>query len=280
MIFEKNRNRIIAGICALFMVLTFMISTFSVSAKTNESRVESSYGLGNITEYGFCFDEVGYLSAEDTKKIAEILNEYGKKCDIQIGALLMEKENNEDTLKYADYVMDNNDWGFAKDTNRALLFVYSPSDTTFGFATESGVIATFNDASLQTIVKSMSSDLKSDNYIKAFETLGQKVYDRYNTVNNKKNNDFMLKMLICVVLGLVAGGATVATMVSGMKTVRYNNSANAYESGQGLILHRKSDYFTHKNLTRTKIQHESSSGTSTHTSSSSGHTHGGIGGKL
>ena len=81
---------------------------------------------------------------------------------------------------------------------------------------------------------------------------------------------------LCLIIGIIAGGITVAIMATGMRSVRAQISAAEYVDQGSLELTRQEDRYLYQTVTR-RAKPKNNSGTHT---GSSGRSHGGGGGKF
>lgn len=83
-------------------------------------------------------------------------------------------------------------------------------------------------------------------------------------------------LVICIIIGIVIGGITVAVMSGGMKSVRAKGSAADYVNHESLVLTRQEDRFLYQTVTR-RDKPKSNGGSHI---GSSGRSHGGGGGRF
>lgn len=108
-------------------------------------------------------------------------------------------------------------------------------------------------------------------------------YDDYEPVHKEPERDPVKTLLVCLLIGAVAGLIVVLVMKGQLKSVRRQSGADRYIDPAGLQLTVRTDTFLYQNVTKRPKPQESSSGRSGGGGfhrSSSGRSHGGGGGRF
>ena len=244
----------------------------------------------------------GNLLSESEEDALEIkLANLSEKYSFDIVALTVSSLDGKSAMEYADDYYDYN--GYRNDG--CLLLISTDRD--WWISTKGFGITAITDYGIDVIEQEVIHPyFGDDNWSGGFnkyadvvedfvvQAKGAEAYDTNNfytndsgyTYKNKKSffgkydvdaADIVISLIVALIIALV-----IAKIVKGnYKPVRFKASASDYLVDGSLHLTDEYDRFLYSNVSKTKIETESSSGggSSTHTSSS-GSTHGGGGGKF
>ncbi len=239
-------------------------------------------------------DDADLLTASEKDELIDRLDRVSKKrkCDVVI--VTSRSLGGESAQDYADDYFYNNGYGMGDDKDGILLLV-SMEDRDWYMSTSGFGIDAFTDAGMEYMSRQFLPDLTSGDYYKAFETftdlsddyLAQarkgKPYDEGN-LPKKPFNPFLL--LGDFGAAFLASFFMAGNQKSKLKSVRRKTRAGVYMVKGSLDLEDAADIFV-TSRTSSRVIHRDDDdfrdhgpgGSSTHIGSS-GHVHGGMGGKF
>ena len=158
-----------------------------------------------------------------------------------------------------------------------MLVLYKPGEAgnrEIHITTHGRGLSAFNDVVCDNIIDSMIDDLKNENYASAFNTyadLGEKYL---------KPHVSFIWLLMCIVIGMLAGFIIIKSIAGKNKSVRMQTNATAYTRAGSMVVTGSVDNFIGRRVYSTpkpkRDDSDSSGGSQSHTSSS-GRSHGGSG---
>ena len=270
-----NKNKGLKRLTALIVaILTFTIVAASAFADDRMPRV---------------YDASGTLKENQVTELTTRLDSISTKYNVDVNLAIFQTmpDGYSDMEVLADQVYEQFNYGIGSNHDGLVLVLVLQSHK-WQISTEGYGITAFTDAGIKYIGEQMTPYLKESNYYKAVTTYADladdfiskakagKPVDKGNLP--KKAFNFRFTAFLSVVIGLVLAGIVVFAMLSKLKSVHLQASADFYTKEGSLNLTANRDTFLFVNVSRTKREKQSSSGgSSTHTSSS-GRTHGGGGG--
>jgi len=123
-----------------------------------------------------------------------------------------------------------------------------------GEAIDSGDIDDIGDA--------IVSDLSDGNYAAAFDEFADQCDYYLGGFINGFPFNFGKNLLICLVIGIIAGVVVAFILKGQLKTVRKQNQANVYVKPGSLQISVRRDLFLYRNVERRKKESSQSSGSS------------------
>ena len=257
---------------------------------------------GFADEYDRVSDLAGVLTKAEEYDLQERLDEISIRQKMDVTLVVTPDLGGYDRVSdYAENIYESCKFGYGKEKDGILLLI-SMEDRDWYIDTHGFGITAFTDAGIEYIGEAMTPDLADGDYAQAFETYASLCDDfitRARNGNPYDNEDFSEEKMpvmwipLSILIGAGLAGVVVGSMVSGMKTVRPQATANSYVKKGSFHLNASRDLFLYHTIARTAKPkdsktfgggaHNSSSGTmhgsSTHRSAS-GSTHGGQGGKF
>lgn len=259
---------------------------------------------GFADEYYRVNDLVGVLTEAEENDLLERLDEISvrQKMDVTL-VVAPDLDGYDRVADYAENLYESCKFGYGEEKDGILLLI-SMEDRDWYIDTHGFGITAFTDSGIEYIGEEMTPDLADGNYAAAFETYASlcddfitqarngEPYEFYDDTNSSKTQMPMFWIPLSIVIGAGLAGVVVGSMVSGMKTVRPQSTANSYVKKGSFHLNASRDLFLYHTITRTAKPKENGSsggasqhggaathGSSTHRSAS-GSTHGGRGGKF
>lgn len=266
-LFKNKKISMIIGAAAI--ATGFVASPLAMTAYADGAEVIAG-------EYGFVYDADDLLTDDEEEALQEKLEKIGEEHDIQLAVVTIDTYSQYTLEEFADDIMDSGELGMKRgNDDDAILLAVCMNDRECHPSTRGKGIQIITDSIEDDLVDSFTPYLGSGDYAKAFDKFADGC-DKYCTAYENRDKIPAWKWFVCLLLGLAAGGITVACMTSGMNTVKQNNSAAEYEQKKKVRISGSHDRFIRKSVNRVKRDTDSGSrgGTTTHRSSS-GNTHGG-----
>ena len=240
-------------------------------------------------------DDAGLLTEEESSALLNKLEDISQKYENEVGIVTVNSLEGKTAEAYADDYYDYNGYGYGENDDGLLLLISMGERewaiSTYGYSHT----AAFTDAGLEYISGQFQSKLSSGKYADAFNCFADQCddflrqaatgepYDVGNMPPKGKVHPFWL-VTDLVVAFLISFGL-VKSKSKNLKSVKKQESAEAYERKGSMSLRRSTDSFVNRIVTQRTIRNEkdssssSSGGSSSHTSSS-GRSHGGASGKF
>ncbi len=237
-------------------------------------------------------DEGELLSDSEEGKLLSLLDEISERQQVDVVVITTSTLEGYSAMAYADDIYDYCGYGMGSSRDGILLLV-SMEDRDWWVSTCGYGIISVTDAGLDAMSDMFVPYLSSGDYLKAFSIFANQCDDYitqaksgspYDGGNLPKGQfDFLKKLGIAAVIGLVAGAVVVTILYSQLKSVSMNNTAAEYIRSGSMQITDRRDIFRNKQVFRTAKPKDSGGssggGSSTHISSS-GSSHGGGGGKF
>lgn len=116
------------------------------------------------------------------------------------------------------------------------------------------------DAEIEAIGDAIGSDLSAGRYADAFDTFADRCAYCLDGAANGFPFNFGGSLLISLVIGLIAGLVTALVLKGQLKSVKRQSHAGSYVRDGSMQLTAHSDILLYRNISRTRRQTESSSG--------------------
>lgn len=251
-----NTRRMISGWIVVILLACFVMS---VSAEGN---------------YFYVTDDSGILSDEQNQLLEQMAGQVSRQH--QFGVYVVTVDNfqingNSHLRDYGENLYRNRSLGFGED-KEGILLILSTSARDYSIVFPTGEYRRiFTEYGLNQLEESVVSYLRNDDYYGAFREFVS-LCDTYLTAYENgepidEGNEF------AILAGLISGGVAALLVGLGMSAPMHSaglkHNANQYVVAGGLELHRRSDMFLHRSVTRVPRQTQSSSSghSSTHHSS-------------
>lgn len=299
---KKIWGCLLSLLCIFMLVLPVMASESpetdsEVSAVTSEESAvpTENPAIPEERQKPLLVDDAGLLTEEESSALLNKLEDISQKYENEVGIVTVNSLEGKTAEAYADDYYDYNGYGYGENDD-GLLILISMGEREWAISTYgySHTVA-FTDAGLEFISGEFKSKLSSGNYADAFNCFADQCddflrqaatgepYDVDNMPSKGKVHPFWL-VTDLVVAFLISFGL-VKSKSKNLKSVKKQESAEAYERKGSMSLRRSTDSFVNRIVTQRTIRNEkdssssSSGGSSSHTSSS-GRSHGGASGKF
>ncbi|WP_197023913.1 TPM domain-containing protein [Butyrivibrio sp. NC2002] len=220
-------------------------------------------------------DDAGLLTEDQLVDLDGKILTFESNYQTAIVILTVNDLGNRTAEEYADDFYDYKGFGYGEN-HEGLIFIVDMGSRAWQIETTgSATIEKFDDYTLEEIGNDCLSYLKDGDYYGCFDTFITDC-DKVMTGEFFQIGFNAGHFFIAVVAGLILALIPLLFFVGQLRSVAPAKGASAYTT-QELKLTNRKDQFLHHHVTRTKIEHESSGGSTTHTSSS-GTSHGGTGG--
>lgn len=201
--------------------------------------------------------------------------EYG----IDIAILTVTSTEGKSISRFADDYYYNSGYSL-----NGLILVINMGERDVYISTSGEAISIFNDAYLDRMIRNITSDLSYGNYFDAFSMFVDDATSRISRYDSGDvdvySNSNAGAIIFAVIIGIVIALIIVMSHVKKLKPVAKKKNAANYIIGDSARITQSRDMFLYSNIVKTpKPKQLSSGGSSTHRSSS-GHVHGGRGGKF
>lgn len=233
-------------------------------------------------------DGADLLDAEQEAQLEEKLDEVSEKQQCDVVIVTIDSLEGKTAKTYADDYFDENGYGIGSDYS-GILFLISMDERKWAISTCGYGIIAFTDDGQEYIMGKCLSYLSDGEFYEAF-TRFTDLCDRFleeareGTPYDKGHMPFAFPPLITIPFAVLIG-AVIALLITWsmkmqLKPIVRQNGAKAYEKSGSLKLTDSREIFLYSHVSRQKIEkHESSGGSSIHTSSS-GRSHGGSSGSF
>lgn len=275
------KKRVITLVLAVFVCFVSVIPAFAIVGFD-----ETSYRV---------VDDAGLITTEEWRELMSKTDEFRERQEFDIAIITTVYADYKPLEEFADDVYDYYGYGYGEDSDGILLVIGTDANgwyiTTSGYGTTA-----FTDAGIEYIGEQMSSYFSDGDYAGAFNTYIEKCDELITMARNgtpygaedktdaaegeKADKPLSLVWIpVSIAIGVVVALIVVKGMKSDLKSVRKKNEANSYVRNGSMVINENFDTFLYSQVTKTEIQKQNDTGSSTHTSSS-GNTHGGGGGSL
>ncbi|MBQ9599272.1 MAG: TPM domain-containing protein [Clostridia bacterium] len=224
-------------------------------------------------------DEAGYLNSAELADITQRLEKLRSDYNFDVAIVIEENMKYSDAEKAADDIFDYNGYGLGAGKDGILLYL-SKNPRKYHISTHGYGITAFTDRGLVHLRDEILPYMEDNKFYNAFvayaETAGEMLEMARNgqPYNKKSGMSTVIAWAIAIIAPFVIAAFATKARGKRMNTARYQDYANDYMKPGSMNVDVSRDIFVYSNITRTKRVKQSSS---THTSSS-GQSHGGIGG--
>lgn len=241
-------------VCILLLLLTLAVPVMAADSETQ-----------NVVDYA------QLLSWQEREELEAVLDGVSQRLQMDVVVVTVPSLDGKSAMAYADDYYDYN--GYRPDG--ALLLV-SVSEREWWLSTRGRAIRALTDRELDILSSRFLNSLSHADYAEAFRTFAEG-FEELAAEEVRKQEISPAAVLICLCIG-AAGGFIVTGILKGqLKTVRRQNSAGSYVVPGSMDLNFRADRFLYRNVSRRAKPKNNSS--STHRGSS-GHSHGGGGGRF
>ena len=265
---------------------TLALALFFILSITLPVCAESGDGFNS--PYARLQDDAALLSSDEYNEVLSRLDELSERQSFDVVIHTTEDmDGYSSVVAYADDYYDYNGYGYGEDRDGIILVVAMNTRDLYISTCGFGITA-FTDYGIDTLlddVKGYFSDgdyyggfcsfiSEADEYITAAKNGSPYDINDGDYYGSERSGFFNFTWLMAsLIMGLVCALIIVGTMKAQLKTVRPALAAGSYVRKDSIKVKSERDIYLYRNVSRTEIVRESSSGGSSTHVSSSGTTH-------
>ena len=207
------------------------------------------------------WDEADLLTDWEEASLSEKLQELSRQYEAEIVIMTMESAGGRYIDELVESVYDTMGFGYGPNHDGVLLLICMDireyrilSNGYAGVAIDTGDIDRIGDA--------IVSDLSDGYYADAFDRFADECAYYLEGHRNGFPFAFGKSLMTSLIVGIIVGVVVALSLKGQLKTVRQQNRANHYVKSGSMQLTQHSDLFLYRNVTRTRKQTNSSSGSS------------------
>ena len=215
--------------------------------------------VGVSAEETLVYDQADLLTVSEEAQLQEQMYQISQQYAAQIIVVTLPSSEGHDVDYLTEYIYDGMNFGYGSNRDGVMLLVcMDPRQYRIlsnGYAGDA-----INPSRIDSIGDAIVSDLSDGDYADAFGEFARK--SAYYLEGHMNGFPFPLgqNLMIALATGLAAGLITVLVMKSQLKSVRQQQRANDYMKSGSMRLTGSSDIFLYRNVSRTRRQTSSSSG--------------------
>ncbi len=221
-------------------------------------------------------DNAGLLTASEKADLESRAQSLSETLSLDLVIVTVDTTNGADAQAYADDYFDYHGYGYGENQSGILLLLVMD--------TRDWVISTAGDgiqrlprSASDRLFDSIAGDIGAGRYYDGFRQYLSNLPDYLDSGDRGLSP---VGLIVCVVLGLAAGGITLLIMRSTMKTAKRQHGAASYVTPGSYELTQRGDFFLYSRTSRVKKAESSGSGGRGTHIGSSGRSHGGSRGKF
>lgn len=130
------------------------------------------------------------------------------------------------------------------------LLVVSLEEGYWYISTNGSCARNISDSQVDAIGEAVVNRIRQGEYYEAFYDFGGMIRSRMSAPPEEGSGITAMKIVVCLVIGLAAGGITVGVMASGMKSVRSQANAGSYMRRDSLQVTASHDIYLYNTVTR------------------------------
>ncbi len=263
------KNRIISIAIAVVMLFSFVFAASADSAETAIfEQVERTLPL--------VVDNADLLTDDQEKEFNEKFISFTEEYEMGIAFVTVISLDGKTAEEFADDFYDENGYGYGENDD-GLLLLYLPGEAgqrELYITTHGEAIYEISDDMINTMLLEMKDDIINGDYSSALDSYIA------NVTECVKPGVSIMWLFIFIIAAIILVMLVLNIVASANKSVYKQTDAKVYVRSGSLVLTGRNDAFKGTYVNREeKVQENSNSGSSTHTSSA-GRTHGGGGVKF
>lgn len=254
--------------------------------------------LNSFADNNRVIDSLDYLSSDEISRLNENIGRIQSEKNIDVVIVITDKLDGKTSMAYADDFYDENNYGFDSQYSGILMLI-NMKDREVWISTTGLCIDIFTDSRIETMIGGITDKLKNGDFYAASNVYldyvanyanqgipsGQQRVEQPSVYYGEELSYFdkvkglATNPVVYLVSLLISLGITLLLSLNskGKKTTNFQT----YEESGSFNLSQKEDMYLREFVTKTKVvKNESSGGTSSTHSGSSGRSHGGGGGKF
>ena len=204
------------------------------------------------------YDEADLLSTQEQTQLAEKLSEIGEEFDAQI-VIMTVSSTGGNIDAYIEDKFDSMNMGYGENRDGVLLLVCMDSREyrilSNGYAGEA-----IGTDQIDAISEAIVSDLSEGAYADAFSTFADQCAYYLGGYLNGFPFNVGKNLVVALMIGVVAGVIVAFVLKKQLKSVRQQKQTNIYIKSGSMQIATSRDLFLYREVSRTKKQSSSSSG--------------------
>ena len=204
------------------------------------------------------FDEADLLSDSEENALNKKLQKISNKYEAQIVVCTLESMDGGDIDEFVEFFYDEMELGYGKNHDGVLLMV-SMDPREFRILSNGMAADAIDTDAIENITDTITSNLSDGEYADAFDAFADKCQYYLDGHINGFPFKFGRNLVICLIIGAVAGLIVAFVLKGQLKSVRKQDQANVYVKPGSMQITVHSDYFLYRDVTKTKKESSSSS---------------------
>ncbi|MBE6157627.1 MAG: TPM domain-containing protein [Firmicutes bacterium] len=281
----------------LALVITMMFMVVPVNASTNtKERTEADYLIPSgitVNDYNKdkilktpavnseekVYDFANLFTDNEETKLKDEIDTYINIHNMDLVVVTINSNNKASARDYADDFYDYNDFGIGS-TRDGVLFLIDMDNREIWMSTTGNAIKMYNDYRIESSLDQVYSYMSDEEYYTGTSKYISKISD-YASKGLPSNSSSVemsrAKIILFSLLGgLILTGIIMGILIAKNRLVRKATTASEYLNKDSVDIKNLGDTLISSHTTKTKIEHDTGGGSSTH-HGSSGISHGGGG---
>lgn len=209
----------------------------------------------------FVYDEADLLTAAEEATLNWKLSQISQAYNAQVVVATYDSTNGISMDRFTDYVYDFKGLGYGENRDGVLLVVCM-NLREYQIIGNGMARKAIDSDTCDLIGERIVSDLSDGNYAEAFDRFAEECDYYLNGYINGFPFDFGMNLVIALGIGLIVGLIVTFSLKGQLKSIRGKNQAHDYIRPDSMHLTTQRDLYLYRNVTRTKIQKNTSSGSS------------------
>ena len=233
------KRKLLSMLFAVVLCLSLAVSAFAVSGAD-------------------IYDEADLLSTQEETQLAEKLSEISEEFDAQI-VIMTVSSTGGNIDAYIEEKFDSMNMGYGENRNGVLLLVCM-DDREYRILSNGYAGEAIGMDQIDAISDAIVSDLSDGDYADAFITFADNCAYYLDGYLNGFPFNTGKNLVIALIIGVVAGVIVAFVLKKQLKSVRQQKQANVYIKSGSMQIATSRDLFLYREVSRTKKQSSSSSG--------------------
>ena len=204
------------------------------------------------------YDEADLLSTQEETQLAGKLSEISEEFDAQI-VIMTVSSTGGNIDAYIEEKFDSMNMGYGENRNGVLLLVCM-DDREYRILSNGYAGEAIGSSQIDAIGDAIVSDLSDGAYGDAFATFADQCAYYLDGYRNGFPFNLGKNLIVALIVGVVAGIVVAFVLKKQLKSVRQQKQANVYIKSGSMQIATSRELFLYREVSRTKIQSSSSSG--------------------
>ncbi len=246
--------------------------------EVTESNKNNILTTPSVNEEEKIYDFADLYTESEEHNLYNKVMEYISAHNMDLVIVTIDKNNKSSPMVYADDFYDYNHFGIGKNRD-GVLFLIDMENREIYMSTTGSAIKMYNDYRINEALDQVYQYMSDEAYFKGttdyIKIISNYAAEGFPSRNTKKLSTGMV-VLWSILSGFIITGIIMVILIRKNRLVRKATTAEEYLDKESVDIKSISDVLISTNTVRTKIEHDTSGGSSTH-SGSSGASHGGGG---